>query len=111
MDGRELNYGEAGSVSARVGADRVLITPSGVVKSAMTPEDIVLVNLEGKVLEGRHKPTPEVNLHLEIYRKYSHFNAVIHAYPVYASTLAVAWRPLPSLTEELVLYTGGGKSE
>lgn len=107
MDGMGLNYGGVGSVSARVGADRILITPSGAVKSAMTPEDIVLVNLEGEVLEGRLKPTPEVNLHLEIYRNYSHFNAVIHAYPVYASTLAVARRPLPPLTEEFVLYTGG----
>jgi ribulose-5-phosphate 4-epimerase/fuculose-1-phosphate aldolase len=37
MDGRGLNYSGAGSVSVRVGADRILITPSGAVKSAMTP--------------------------------------------------------------------------
>ncbi len=95
MDGRGLNYSGAGSVSVRVGADRILITPSGAVKSAMTPGDIVLVNLEGDVLEGRRKPTPEVNLHLEIYRNYTRFKAVIYAYPVYASTLAVARQPLP----------------
>ena len=77
MDGRGLNYSGAGSV--RVGADRILITPSGAVKSAMTPGDIVLVNLEGDVLEGRCKPTPEVNLHLEIYRNYTCFKAVIYA--------------------------------
>ncbi|NAZ26981.1 MAG: hypothetical protein GU348_02385 [Thermogladius sp.] len=95
MDGRGLNYSGAGSVSVRVGADRILITPSGAVKSAMTPGDIVLVNLEGDVLEGRRRPTPEVNLHLEIYRNYTRFKAVIYAYPVYASTLAVARQPLP----------------
>lgn len=107
MDERGLNHGRAGNVSVRVGENRVLITPSGVVKSALTPEDIVLIDMNGAVLEGRYKPTVEFNLHLEIYRNYKHFNAVVHAHPVYSSVLAVLREPLPPVIEEMVLYTGG----
>jgi L-fuculose-phosphate aldolase len=107
MDDRGLNYGRAGNVSVRVGEDEVLITPSGVVKSAMSLEDIVLVSMDGRVLEGRHKPTVEMPLHLAIYRSYKHVKAVIHAHPTYTSVLAVARAPLPPIIEEMILYTGG----
>jgi L-fuculose-phosphate aldolase len=107
MDDRGLNYCRAGNVSVRVDKDEVLITPSGVVKSAMSPEDIVLVSVDGRVLEGRHKPTVEMPLHLAIYKSYKHVKAVIHAHPTYTSVLAVARAPLPPIIGEMILYTGG----
>lgn len=107
MDEKGLNHGRSGNVSIRVDRERVLITPSGVVKSELKPEDIVLINMNGEVLEGIRKPTVEVNLHLEIYRAYDYFNAVVHAHPVYSSVLAVLREPLPPVIEEMVLYTGG----
>jgi L-fuculose-phosphate aldolase len=107
MDEKGLNYGRAGNVSVRVDEDRVLITPSGVVKSAMLPEDILLVTMDGRVLEGGRKPTVEMPLHLTIYKSYKHVKAVIHAHSIYTSVLAVARLPLPPITEEMILYTGG----
>jgi L-fuculose-phosphate aldolase len=107
MEERGLNYGRSGNVSVRVGDDRVLITPSGVVKAEMSPEDILVVTMDGEVVEGGRSPTVEMPLHLAIYRNYEHFRAVIHAHSPYTSVLAVAREPLPPIIEEMVIYTGG----
>jgi len=107
MDEKGLNYGRSGNVSVRVSEREVLITPSGVLKSAMSPEDILLVTLDGEVIEGKHRPTVEMPLHLAIHRGYEHVKAVIHAHPVYTSILAVVREPLPPIIEEMVIYTGG----
>jgi len=107
MDEKGLNYGRSGNVSVRVSEREVLITPSGVLKSAMSPEDMLLVTLDGEVIEGKHRPTVEMPLHLAVYRGYEHVKAVIHAHPVYTSILAVVREPLPPIIEEMVIYTGG----
>jgi len=107
MDEKGLNYGRSGNISVKVGDDRLLITPSGVIKSALSPEDILLVSMNGEVIEGRHKPSVEMPLHLAIYKSYSHVGAIIHAHPVYTSILAVIREPLPPIIEEMMLYTGG----
>ncbi len=107
MEERGLNYGRSGNASVRVGEDHVLITPSGVVKAEMSPEDILVVSMNGEVIEGRRAPTVEMPLHLTIYRAYEYFRAVIHAHAPYTSVLAVAREPLPPIIEEMVIYTGG----
>jgi len=107
MEERGLNYGRSGNASVRVSEDHVLITPSGVVKAEMPPEDILVVSMNGEVIEGRRAPTVEMPLHLAIYRAYEYFRAIIHAHAPYTSVLAVAREPLPPIIEEMVIYTGG----
>ncbi|MEM0026111.1 MAG: class II aldolase/adducin family protein [Zestosphaera sp.] len=108
MEDKGLNHGRSGNVSVRVkGVNHVLITPSGLPKARLSTEDIVVVSISGEVIEGVRKPTVELPLHTAIYRKYDYFNAVIHAHPIYVTTLAIAREPLPPVVEEAVLYVGG----
>jgi len=108
MEDKGLNHGRSGNVSVRVkGVNHVLITPSGLPKARLSTEDIVVVSISGEVIEGARKPTVELPLHTAIYRKYDYFNAVIHAHPIYVTTLAIAREPLPPVVEEAVLYVGG----
>jgi len=103
-----LNHGRSGNISIRVpGVNHVLITPSGLVKSRLNTDDIVVVDLNGSIVEGARKPSSEINLHLAIYRARPEVNAVIHAHTIYATALAVARRPLPIIIEEAVLVLGG----
>ncbi|ADV64932.1 class II aldolase/adducin family protein [Desulfurococcus mucosus] len=103
-----LNHGRSGNISLRIpGVNHVLITPSGLVKSRLSSEDIVVVDVNGSIVEGHRKPSSEVNLHLAIYRARGDVNAVIHAHTVYATALAVARRPLPPVIEEAILVIGG----
>lgn len=108
MEDRGLNHGRSGNVSVRVKeVDHILITPSGLPKARLSTEDIVVVSMSGEVIEGTRKPTVELPLHTAIYREYDYFNAVIHAHPIYITTLAIAREPLPPVVEEAVLYIGG----
>jgi len=61
-----LIAGRDGNVSVRLGADRVLVTPSGLIKALLTPGDMVEVGLSGRKRRGRRNPTSELDLHLRI---------------------------------------------
>lgn len=108
MEDRGLNYGRSGNVSIRVkGTEYVLITPSGLPKASLTPSDVLVVTINGDVVEGVHRPTVEMPLHTTIYRRYDYVNSVIHAHGIYTTALAVAREPLPPIVEEMVIYVGG----
>lgn len=96
-----------GNISLRVGEDRLLMTPSGVSKGRMTPEMLVVTDLEGRVLEGTHHPSSEGKLHLEVYRMRTDVNAVVHAHPPVSTAFAVCRQGLeePYLAE-MVLGLG-----
>jgi len=85
-----------GNISVRVGPGRFLCTPTGMSKGWMTPEDIAVVDDQGRQLEGRRPRTSEILLHLEIYRERPDVNAVCHAHPPHATAFAVAGVPLPA---------------
>ena len=96
-----------GNISARVDNERVLITPTGVSKGYMKPEDIVLVNMDGKVLSRTSKPSSEVFMHLEVYKQRPDVNSVCHAHPIYATGFAVARIPLDQcVLPEVVVALG-----
>ncbi len=82
-----LISGSEGNLSLRL-SDRVLITPSGVLKAELRPEDLAEVTPEGEVLSGA--PTSELPLHLEIYRRRPEIRAVIHTHPPYTLALSLA---------------------
>ncbi len=89
-----------GNISVRVG-DRLVITPSGVSKGRMTPEMLLVTDLDGKVLEGDRHPTSEGKMHLEVYRDRPDVRAVVHAHPPVSTAFAVCRRGLetPYLSE------------
>ena len=85
-----------GNISVRVGTGRFLCTPTGMSKGWMTPEDIAVVDDQGRQLEGRLPRTSEMLLHLEMYRERPDVNAVCHAHPPHATAFALAGLPLPT---------------
>ena len=97
-----------GNISARVDSRKVVITPSGVSKGFMKPEDLIVVDYDGKVLEGRKKPSSELFMHLRIYQERRDVRAVVHAHPPKATGFAVAGIPLTQcVLPEVIVGLGG----
>lgn len=90
-----LLIGTAGNVSARDG-DRVAVTGTGVVLAACTPEDVTVVALDGRVLEGALVPSTELGLHLGVYAG-SVAAAVVHTHAPYSTAIACVLDELPVL--------------
>jgi L-fuculose-phosphate aldolase len=98
-----------GNLSARLDNERFLVTPSGLYKMAMEPDDPIVVDESGEVIEGKPglKPTSEVGMHLEVYRQRPDVNAVLHAHPPYATALTIAGIPFPTdLLPEVLIALG-----
>lgn len=83
-----------GNISARVDRKHILITPSGVSKGFMKTADLIVVDINGKVVSGKKKPSTEMQLHLTIYARRPDVESVCHMHPVYATAFAVAGLPL-----------------
>jgi L-ribulose-5-phosphate 4-epimerase len=73
------------------------IKPSGVNYDSMTPENIVIVDLEGNVLEGRLHPSSDTPTHLELYKAFPAIGGVVHTHSIYATMFAQACREIPCL--------------
>ena len=103
-----LIAGRDGNLSVRLGADRVLVTPSGLIKSLLEPADMVEVDLAGQPRKrGTRKPTSELDLHLRILRHRPDVHAVVHAHPPAATGFAVAGEEIPgNLLPELIFVVG-----
>jgi len=86
-----------GNISVRLDEDRFLMTPSGVYKMTMEEDDLIVVDWDGKVIKGRPglKPTSETQMHIEAYRQRADIRAVLHAHPIYATSLTIAGLPFP----------------
>ena len=83
------------------------ITPSGMNYLTLTEKDLVLVNRQGKVIEGFRKPSSESLMHLAIYNKRSDVLGIVHTHSVYATAHAVARVAIPSIVEDLAQIVGG----
>lgn len=105
---RGLIAGRDGNLSVRLGKERVLVTPSGVIKALVSPRDMVEVHLSGKRRgRGARKPTSELDLHLRILRHRPDVQAVVHAHPPVATAFAVAGQVIPAnLLPELIFVVG-----
>jgi L-fuculose-phosphate aldolase len=102
-----LIAGRDGNVSVRLGPDRVLVTPSGLIKSTLTAGDMVEVGLAGRTRRGRRNPTSELDLHLRILSRRPDVGAVVHAHPPAATGFAVAGEEIPAnVLPELILMVG-----
>jgi len=80
-----------GNHSIRIpGTDKILITPSGYPRSHLKPDDIIIIDSKGKLIEGSLRPTIEVPFHTEIYKKRLDINAVCHTHSSYSQALAIS---------------------
>ncbi|MDI6709195.1 MAG: class II aldolase/adducin family protein [Bacillota bacterium] len=103
-----LVTGSWGNISARVPKDDVLvITPSGLDYARLRPQDMVVVGMDGRVIEGDLKPSTELPMHLGIYRARPDVEAIVHTHSPNACALAVARVPLPVILEEVAQVVGG----
>jgi len=102
---RGLVAANDGNISARLGENEFLITPTGVSKGFMKTEQILRVDPKGRVIAGDGRPSTEILMHLEVYRQRPDINAAVHAHPPFAVTMAVAGEALDQkiLTESVVL--------
>ncbi|MDE0885213.1 MAG: class II aldolase/adducin family protein [Myxococcota bacterium] len=102
-----LVEGTAGNLSARLSAERVILTPASLSYETMEASDLVITDLKGKVIEGKRQPTTEMALHLACLTHHADIAAVLHCHPVYASMFAINREPIPSLIEEFDIHVGG----
>jgi len=96
-----------GNLSARLpGSQRIIISPSGLDKGLLKPGDLVVVDLNGRRVEGKYKVSTETPTHCAIYRKRPDVNAIVHAHSPGALAFAVAHQEIPATTIELAAVSG-----
>jgi L-fuculose-phosphate aldolase len=104
---RGLVAGPDGNVSVRLHDGSIVVTPSGMSKVDVTPDDLVLVDGEGRVLDGKGKPSSELRMHLRIYERRADVSAVVHAHPPTATGFAVAGESfMAPVLPEVILQMG-----
>jgi L-fuculose-phosphate aldolase len=101
----DLTIGTSGNVSHRVDAG-IVITPSAVPYPDITEDDLVVMDLEGEVLEGNRLASIEHKVHLACYKLRPEVQGVIHSHPRVATAFAAARRPLPAFLDEFGVYVG-----
>lgn len=102
--------GTVGNLSARAdGTDLVVITPTSLPYDTMTEEDLVVVNLNGEIVSGKHQPSIECSMHLGVYRARPELRALVHTHSKYATTVSLIKELdiMPAIDTEQSLYLGG----
>ena len=90
-----LAVGTSGNLSEYDPATGLMaISPSGLGYFETTPQDVVVLRLDGSVVEGSRRPSSEAPLHAEVYRRRSAARAVVHTHSPYATTLAALGEPI-----------------
>ncbi|KQU56782.1 L-ribulose-5-phosphate 4-epimerase [Rhodococcus sp. Leaf278] len=98
----------AGNVSARVpGRDLMVIKPSGVSYDDLTPDNMVVCDLHGRVVEGEHAPSSDTEAQAYVYRHLDHINGVVHTHSPYAVAWAARGEPIPVVTTMCADEFGG----
>jgi len=105
MDARGLNRGTSGNVSVRFGKG-LLVTPSGIPASRLSPDQMVHVAADGSTPEGSLKPSSEWRMHQRLLEKRPDARAVVHCHSRHATILACAGKPIPAL-HYMVAVAGG----
>lgn len=96
-----------GNISVRLDDGRLITTPTAVSKGFMTPDMMVVTDLDGKKLAGERNASSELKMHLEVYRNRPDVRAVVHAHPPTATGFAVAGIPLDRAVLAEVITTLG----
>ena len=96
-----------GNISYRLSEDRVLCTPTRVSKGCMKPDDLCIVDMDGKQVSGNRKRSSEILLHLAILKERSEIRSCVHCHPPHATAFAVAHEPIPKcILPEFEVFLG-----
>ena len=98
-------FGNASAIDRDTGL--VVIKPSGVRYEDLTPENMVVVDLDGKVVEGKHKPSSDTFAHVYVYRHRPEVNGIVHTHSTFATAWAVAGKPIPPVLTAICDEFGG----
>lgn len=98
----------SGNVSGRdPDTGLVVIKPSGIRYEALTPANMVVVDLDGKVVEGSYKPSSDTLAHVYIYRRRQDVNGVVHTHSCFATAWAAVGKPIPPVLTAICDEFGG----
>ncbi len=90
-----FTWGNVSGIDRKSGL--MVIKPSGVSYSGMRPEDMVVTDLEGKVVEGKWKPSSDTATHIELYKAFPDCGGIVHTHSRWATTFAQAGRGIPAM--------------
>jgi L-ribulose-5-phosphate 4-epimerase len=90
-------FGNVSGIDRSGAQPLVVIKPSGVDYATMTPEDLVITDLDGRIVEGRLRPSSDLDTHTLLYREFPQIGGVVHTHSEFATAWAQACRPIPCL--------------
>ena len=90
-----FTWGNVSGIDRELGL--IAIKPSGVPYDGMAPEDMVIVDFSGNVIEGKWKPSSETATHIELYKAFPNIGGVVHTHSRWATTFAEAGQPIPAM--------------
>jgi len=99
-----LMAGTSGNLSVLSEDGKMVITPSGINYMTMTAEDVMVIELDGTIVEGPHRPSSEWPMHAEIYKNKPEVRSVVHTHSPYATAFAVVNEPIPLILIEMVYF-------
>lgn len=104
----KLFAGTSGNLSVYDKDQNVMvITPTSIPYETITPEDMVVLRLDGEILEGIHRPSSEWRMHAAVYEAKPEAGAIIHTHSPYATAFAVNNKGIPTILIEMVPFLGG----
>lgn len=104
-----LVTGTSGNVSTRTPEGDILITPSGLDYTLLKPEDVVLVDSKGRLLEGSLEPSTEAPMHAGIYRSKPRVSGIVHTHARYSTVLACLGWEIPPVHYMLAALSSEGR--
>jgi L-ribulose-5-phosphate 4-epimerase len=90
-------FGNASGIDRSGPEPLVVIKPSGVDYASLTPEDLVVTDLDGKIVEGSLRPSSDLDTHTYLYREFPQIGGVVHTHSEFATSWAQAGRSIPCL--------------
>ena len=90
-------FGNASGIDRLGPEPLVVIKPSGVDYARLTPCDLVVTDLDGKVVEGHLRPSSDLDTHVLLYREFPEIGGIVHTHSEFATSWAQAGRPIPCL--------------
>ena len=90
-----FTWGNVSGIDRELGL--IAIKPSGVPYDGMAPEDMVILDFSGNVIEGKWKPSSDTATHIELYKAFPNIGGVVHTHSRWATTFAEAGQPIPAM--------------
>ncbi|HUQ79088.1 MAG TPA: class II aldolase/adducin family protein [Patescibacteria group bacterium] len=106
---RGLAIGTSGNVAARLADGRIAITPSTMDYDEMATDDIVIVGPDGSPSEGRHQPSSELRIHLEVFAARPDVRGIVHTHSPFATAWSTTRRALPAVHYVIATLVAPGR--